>query len=177
MHTLTHEQPVTGAVRQKGGPEGPSRQISAAPVRGRRAGTGHVSRARLAGRLVSSAAVLFLFADALGKLLRPQAVVDGTIALGYSPDIVLTLGIIELVGLALYLTRGTALLGAVLLTGYLGGAVASHARLNDPLLTHVLFPVYVATLLWIGMAMCDPRLAAFFPWRHESGTDAGAGDE
>ena len=58
----------------------------------------------------------------------------------------------------------TSVLGAVLLTGYLGGAVATHVRVGNPLFTHVLFPVYIAALLWVGLMMRDGRLQAFLPW-------------
>ena len=119
-----------------------------------------------AGRLISGLAVAFLIFDSIGKLLRVAPVIDGTRQLGYSPDIVFGLGVTLLSCVLVYLLPRTSVLGAVLLTGYLGGAVATHVRVGNPLFTHVLFPVYIAALLWIGLLMRDGRLHAFLPW-HE----------
>ena len=76
------------------------------------------------------------------------------------------LGVLELVCLALYLLPQTAVFGALLWTGYLGGAVASHVRIGNPMLTHVLFPIYVATLLWLGLWLRDARLNGRIPGGH-----------
>lgn len=102
------------------------------------------------GRVASGIAVLFLLFDAIGKLVQPQPVVEGTTQLGWSANMLLPLGIIQLVCLALYLFPRTAVLGAILWTGYLGGAVATHVRIGHPLFSHTLFPVYVAGLLWLA---------------------------
>jgi hypothetical protein len=115
-------------------------------------------RARWAGRIMSGAAVLFLLVDALGKILRLEPVMEGTVALGFPASTVAGIGVVELIGLVLYGIPATAPLGAVLLTGFLGGAVATHVRLENPLLTHVLFPTYVAALLWAGLFLRDPRV-------------------
>jgi hypothetical protein len=117
-------------------------------------------RLALLGQSLSALAVLFLIFDSIGKLLEVQPVIDGTIRLGYSPDIVFELGVLLLACVVIYLTPRTSLLGAVLLTGYLGGAVATHVRVENPLFSHVLFPVYLATLLWGGLALRDARLRA-----------------
>ena len=77
----------------------------------------------------------------------------------------LGIGLIELVCLVLYLIPRTAVLGAVLMTGYLGGAVATHVRISSPLLTHTFFPLYVALLLWGGLYLREPRLRALTPLR------------
>jgi hypothetical protein len=103
-------------------------------------------------------AVLFLAFDVAGKLLALPPVVEGTARLGYPERSLTAIGIIELVCLALYVVPRTALLGALLLTGFLGGAVATHVRIEDPLLTHILFPTYVATLLWGALVLRDGRL-------------------
>jgi len=113
------------------------------------------------GRFVSGFAALFIVVDAIGKLLRLSPYVNGTADLGYPPDLVVTLGIIELACVLVYLVPRTAPLGVVLLTGYLGGAVATHVRHVDPLFTHVLAPVYFAAMLWGGLALRDARLRAF----------------
>ena len=118
------------------------------------------ARARWAGRLLSGAAVLFLAGDAVGKLLAPPAVVAGTVELGFTAQHLLPLGLVQLACLVLYLVPRTAPLGAVLWTGYLGGAVAAHVRLDNPLLSHVLFPTYVAALLWAGLYLRDARVRA-----------------
>jgi len=122
----------------------------------------------LAGRLISGLAVAFLIFDSIGKLLEVQPVIDGTIQLGYPPDIVFGLGLTLLTCVGVYLAPRTSVLGATLLTGYLGGAVATHVRVNSPLLTHVLFPTYLAALLWGGLMLRDPGLRVFLPWHDRS---------
>ena len=107
----------------------------------------------------------FLIFDSVGKLLEVQPVIDGTMQLGYPPDIVFSLGVILLSCVLAYVIPRTSVLGALLLTGYLGGAVATHVRVGNPLFTHVLFPTYVAALLWGGLMLRDARLRAFLPWR------------
>ena len=110
------------------------------------------------GRVLSGIAVLFLAMDGAMKLLRPRVVVEGTERVGYAAGVILPLGIVLLACLAVYLIPRTRVLGAILLTGYLGGAVATHVRIGDPLFSHVLFPVYVAALLWAGLCLRDARL-------------------
>jgi DoxX-like family len=112
------------------------------------------------GRVLSTIAVLFLAMDATMKVLQVPVALQGTAKVGYSPSVVLPLGIIQLICLALYLIPRTSIFGAILWTGYLGGAVATHVRIGDPLFTHILFPVYVATLLWGGLALRNARLRA-----------------
>ena len=118
-----------------------------------------------AGRVLSGVAVLFLLFDSLGKLLRVQPVIDGTIELGYPVSTVFGLGVTLLLCVIAYVIPRTSVLGAVLLTGYLGGAIATHVRVQNPLFTHVLFPVYVAMFIWGGLVLRDVRLRAFLPWR------------
>jgi hypothetical protein len=91
--------------------------------------------------------------------------VEGTTELGYPESVVVGIGIIELVCLVVYLIPRTTVLGAVLLTGYLGGAIASHVRIGSPLFTHVLFPIYVAALIWGGLFLREGRLRALIPLR------------
>jgi len=123
---------------------------------------------RWAGRVLSSTAVLFLLFDSTGKLLQVQPVMDGATRLGYPPDIVFGLGVTLLTCVAAYLIPRTSVFGALLLTGYLGGAVATHVRVESPLFTHVLFPTYVAVLLWSGLLLRDAQLRAFLPMRRTS---------
>lgn len=111
-----------------------------------------------AGRIVTAIPVLFLAFDTVIKLLQLQPVAESFARLGYPTSSAVVVGTLELVCLALYLLPRTALVGVVLLTGYLGGAVASHLRVGDPLLSHILFPTYVAALLWVGLVLRDARL-------------------
>jgi hypothetical protein len=113
------------------------------------------------GRVLTGLAVLFLTFDAGMKLFRLAPAVQGTLELGYPESVIFWLGALQVICLALYLVPRTALLGAVLWTGYLGGAIASHVRLQHPLFSHVLFPVYVALLLWGGLCLRRPRVLAF----------------
>ena len=115
--------------------------------------------------VMTTLAVLFLTFDTVIKLLRLAPAVQGTVALGYPEHAVAVIGAIELVCLVLYLVPQTAVLGAVIFTGYLGGAVATHLRIGNPLLSHTLFPIYVAALLWGGLYLRDPRLRALMPLR------------
>lgn len=117
------------------------------------------------GRVLSALPALFLLMDAGMKLAKPSFVVDATTKLGYSEGVIIPLGIVLLTCTILYILPLTAVLGAVLLTGYLGGAVASHLRHGDPLFSHVLFPSYLGILLWLGLLLREPRLRALFPLR------------
>ena len=112
------------------------------------------------GRVLSGIAVAFLLFDASGKLLRVAPVMEGSAALGYPASTVVPIGVLLLVGVVLYVIPRTSVLGAIYLAAYLGGAVASHYRLGNPLATHVLFPVYVAGFLWGGLALRSPALLA-----------------
>jgi len=112
------------------------------------------------GRVLSGIAILFLFVDALGKLTRAAPVVEGTVKLGYRDDVVFTLGVLLMIGVVLYAIPRTAVVGAIYLTGFLGGALATHFRVGSPLFTHVLFSVYVAAFVWGGLVLQNPRLAS-----------------
>jgi hypothetical protein len=104
--------------------------------------------------------------DAGMKLLGARAAVEGTAQLGYSDNVIFPLGVIQAICLILYIVPRTAVLGAVLWTGYLGGAIATHVRLGNPLFTHVLFPIYVAALLWGGLWLRDRRVRAMLATRN-----------
>jgi hypothetical protein len=103
--------------------------------------------------------------DATIKLLQLPIVLETTLQLGWSADSAVPLGILLLVCTALYAFPRTSVLGAVLLTGYLGGAVAAHARIGSPLLSHTLFGVYVGVLMWAGLYLRDPRVRSLLPMR------------
>lgn len=116
-----------------------------------------VPRSRI-GMVLSGIAVAFLVFDIVGKLLMVPPVVAGSLELGYPENTVRPLGVILLACLLTYVIPRVSVLGAVLLTGYLGGAVAAQVRVGNPLLTHVLFPVYVAAFVWGGLLLRDARL-------------------
>src|SRR4029434_4213002 len=120
-------------------------------------------------RIMSGLPALFLLVDAVGKLVKPAPVVEGTLQLGYPESVILGLGIILLACTVLYIIPRTAILrailGEILLTGYLGGAVATHVRVGSPLFSHILFPVYLGVLIWGGLYLRDERLRALIPLR------------
>jgi hypothetical protein len=115
---------------------------------------------RWTGRVLSGIPALFLAFDAIAKLANVRQVAEGSLHLGMPVELAQPLGVVLAICLALYLVPRTAVLGAVLLTGYLGGAVAMHVRIGDPLATHALFPVYVGILLWAGLYVRDVRVQA-----------------
>ena len=125
-----------------------------------------VSKARLwTGRILSALPALFLLMDGIMKVMKPDFVVKATVELGYPEEVIFGLGIVVLICVVLYIIPYTSVLGAILLTGYLGGAVASHLRHGDPLFSHVLSPVYFAILLWGGLYLREPRVSTLVPFR------------
>jgi hypothetical protein len=117
-------------------------------------------RSRRAGLALTAVASIFLAFDATMKLAAVPEAVAGTVQLGWAPHHLPILAALQIVCLALYLIPHTAPLGAVLWTGYLGGAIATQLRLDHPLLTHTLFPLYVAALVWGGLYLRDARVRA-----------------
>jgi DoxX-like family len=118
-----------------------------------------------AGRVFSGLVVLFMLFDSSIKLMKLAPAVEGTAKLGYPVNVVLSIGILLFACTVLYAIPRTSILGAILLTGYLGGAVASNVRVSNPLFGYVLFPVYVGVLLWLGLFLRDVRLRALIPLR------------
>lgn len=118
-----------------------------------------------AGRVLSGLAVLFLILDGVIKFMKPPPVVDAFAHVGWPLSLANTLGVLLLVCTAIYVLPSTSILGAILLTGYLGGAVATHLRAGDPLFSHVLFPTYLGALVWLGLYLRDERLRALVPLR------------
>ena len=116
------------------------------------------------GRILSALAALLLLADGVAKLFKPAPVVEGTIQLGYPESVIVGLGIVLTACTILYLIPRTSVLGAILLTGYLGGAVATHVRVGGPLF-NVIFPVVFGALGWGGLFLRDTRLRALSPLR------------
>ena len=117
-------------------------------------------RAVIAGRIITGIIALLLAADAGFKLVAAQSAAQASSQLGFTPDHVFVIGVIGAVCLVLYLIPRVAPLGAVLWTGYLGGAIVTHFRVDNPLLTHTLFPIFVAALIWGGLYLRDPRVRA-----------------
>jgi hypothetical protein len=116
------------------------------------------------GRVLSTLLGLFLLFDAVMKLVKPDFVVKATVELGYPESVILGLGIVLLASTVLYLIPQTAVLGAILLTGYLGGAVATHVRVGGPLFS-IVFPVIFGAIVWGGLYLRDSRLRVLVPWR------------
>lgn len=123
------------------------------------------SATRWAAWTLRGLGVAFMTFDVAIKLLQLPMAIEGTTVLGYQASAVFTIGLIQLLCLVLYVVPATSVFGAVLFTGYLGGAIATHLRLGNPLFSHVLFPIYVALFLWGGLYLQEPRLRALMPFR------------
>ena len=119
------------------------------------------------GRILSILAVLFMLFDAAGHLIKPIPVVQAFAQLGIPLHLAVTLGVIQLICIILYVIPQTALLGAVLVTGYLGGAISIHMRAGNPLF-ECIFPILIGILFWAGLLLRDPYLRAVFPIRSHS---------
>jgi hypothetical protein len=109
--------------------------------------------------------VLFFLFDGLSKLALERHVVEATIMIGYPPDMIRPLGMVCLGCTILYAIPRTSIFGAILLTGYLGGAIASKLRIEDPLFSSVLFGIYFGILVWGGVYLRDERLRFLIPLR------------
>jgi len=125
-----------------------------------------VPRKRLwAGRIISALPALFLLVDGAMKLAKPEVVVKTTVELGYAETVIVSLGVLLLACTILYLIPRTAVFGAILLTGYLGGAVATQVRAGKGLF-EILFPVLLGVLLWGGLVFREDRLRTLIPLRN-----------
>lgn len=124
-----------------------------------------ISMARIwTGWSISGLIIAFLLFDIVGKFAKPTQVVDALARTGWPVELSSILGAILLVCTALYVIPQTSVLGAILLTGYLGGAVATNLRLENPLFSHTLFPVYFGVLAWVGLWLRDTRLGTLIPF-------------
>ncbi len=124
-----------------------------------------VSNGRLwAGRIISGLVVLFLLFDGITKLMKVARVREASVQLGYPMSTVVGIGITVLVCAAVYAIPQTSVLGAILLTGYLGGAVASNVRIANPMF-NTLFPIVFAALMWLGIFLREDRLRTLIPLR------------
>ncbi len=113
------------------------------------------------GWVVSVLPSLVLVASAVAKFVAPAPVVEGFTKAGWNTNLLVPLGITELACTILYLVPQTSMLGAVLLTGYMGGAICHHLRLGEPIFVQIIFGV----LIWLGLFLREPRLRAILPWR------------
>ena len=125
------------------------------------ASTSHKTRL-WAGRIISALPALFLLIDGIMKLIKPVIVVEATVKLGYPESVIIGLGIVLLACTILYLIPRTAVLGAILLTGYLGGAIATHVRVGDQLFP-IIFPLILGAMLWGGLYLRNERLRSLVP--------------
>ena len=117
-----------------------------------------------AGRILTWLPAAFLLLDGVAKLFKPLPVVEGTVKLGYAESTIIPIGIVLIVCTVLYLIPRTAVLGAILLTGYLGGAVATHVRAGDGAFG-VVFAIAFGALVWLGIYLRDERLRELVPFR------------
>ena len=127
---------------------------------------GEISAKRLlAGRVLSGLVALFLLMDGVMKLLKPAPVLKAQAELGWPDEITVATGVVLLVCTILYALPKTAILGAVLLTGYLGGAIAVQWRVGHPIFSQTLFPVYMGIVLWAALCLRDAELCEMIPLR------------
>jgi hypothetical protein len=119
----------------------------------------NISKGRLwTARIMSGLVILFMLFDSILKLIKPAPVVEGTVTLGYAEHHILVIGILGLLSTILYAVPRTSFLGALLLTGYFGGVIATQFRVDAPLFTHILFPIYLAVLTWGGVWLRDEKV-------------------
>jgi len=127
--------------------------------------TAPVSKTMLwVGRIISALTAIFLLMDGVMKLFKPALVVEATVKLGYPESVIVPIGIVLVVSTILYLVPLTSVLGAILLTGYLGGAVATHVRVGEELFP-IVFAIIFGVLIWLGLYLRDDRLRTLVPFR------------
>jgi hypothetical protein len=117
---------------------------------------------------MSGLVILFMLLDSIMKFVKPAEVTEGTLALGFAEQHIAVLGALGLISTLLYAFPRTSILGAILLTGYFGGAVATHLRLDNPLFTHTLFTVYFGILMWGGLWLRNSKLRELLPLRQSN---------
>ncbi|HYR79507.1 MAG TPA: DoxX family protein [Candidatus Dormibacteraeota bacterium] len=115
-----------------------------------------------AGRIISAVIILFLIFDSSVKLMNLPDATEATVRLGYPARLLLAIGITEMICTILFVIPRTSILGAILLTGYFGGATATQVRLEDP---WFFFPIVIGVLVWLGLYLRDQRLRELVPLR------------
>jgi hypothetical protein len=119
----------------------------------------NISKGRLwTARIMKGIVILFMLFDGIGKLAKPEAVIKGTLDLGYAEHHIAIIGVLALLCTVLYAIPRTQVLGALLLTGFFGGTVASQLRVDAPLFTNILFSIYLAILAWGAVWLRDERV-------------------
>src|SRR4030095_2226172 len=113
---------------------------------------------KITGWVLSILAILLLLADGFAKLIKPEPVIQATLQLGYPENAITSIGILVIICAIIYAIPRSAFLGAILLTGFLGGAIATHFRINNPLFSHTLFPVYLLLFIWLGLYLRSASL-------------------
>ncbi|MCB0278491.1 MAG: DoxX family protein [Calditrichaeota bacterium] len=113
-------------------------------------------------RIMAAIVILFMLMDSIFKFIKPAEVIKGTVELGYTEDHIVTIGVLALISTILYAIPRTTILGAILLTGYYGGAIATHFRIDNPLFSHILFPVYLAILMWGAIWLRNEKFRELF---------------
>ncbi len=122
--------------------------------------------------VMSGLVILFMLMDSVMKFVKPPEVIEGTIALGFAEQHLPVIGALGLISTLLYTLPRTSFLGAILLTAYFGGAVATHLRLNNPLFTHTLFTVYFGILIWGGLWLRNSKLRELLPLRQSNASES-----
>jgi hypothetical protein len=125
-----------------------------------------------AGWIITALVALFLTFDGVTKVIQLPAVMEATAKAGYPTNLIFPIGVVLLVCTALYLIPSTSILGAILLTGYLGGAVEANLRAGSPIFSLVLLPVYFGVLVWAGIYLRDDRLRALIPFKSSDSENA-----
>ncbi len=134
--------------------------------------TNLISKKRLwTARIISGVIVLFMLFDSLSKIFKAGPVIDATIKLGYVEHHIVLIGILGLVPTILYVIPRTNVLGAILLTAYFGGAVATNLRVDAPLFSNILFPVYISLIAWIGIWLRNEALRELIPLKRGVSTE------
>jgi len=116
------------------------------------------------GRVITALVVLFLVFDGVTKVMKVPAIIEASARLGFSANLIVAIGVTLLVCTAIYVIPRTSVLGAILLTGYLGGAVVTNLRAGSPLFSLALFPAYFGVLVWAGLYLRNDRLRALIPF-------------
>lgn len=122
----------------------------------------------IAGWVLSVLVILFMLLDGIMKFLKPAEVITTTVdELGYTEQHIFTLGILALTATLLYAIPRTSILGAILLTAYFGGAIASHLRIDNPIFSHTFFTVYIGIFAWSGLWLRNMKLRQLLPFVSE----------
>jgi hypothetical protein len=131
--------------------------------------TNQISKGTLwTSRIMSGIVILFMLFDATLKFIRPEAVIQATGELGYKEHHILVQGLLALIPTILYAIPRTSVFGAILLTALFGGAMATHLRVDNPLFSHLLFPVYLAILMWGGIWLRERSIQKLLPFKSEA---------